>query len=501
MTFLSLDFLLFFFPATLAGYWALRAVRPRLAIAFLLAASAVFLFLSSALSLGILLASVTFNFFLAARIDAATRFRGALLAAGLCLNISILAWFKLFPALSSDSSPIFFTAGVPLGLSFYSFKQITFLIDRFSKRAPALPIGKYALFSMFFAHLPAGPITPYHLFERQLRHMEQRRFDPGFVTFGMSLFAVGAMKYWLFAGQLSELTAPIYRSALRGENVCIVEGWTASYGFLLELYYNFSAYSDMAIGLALCFGLRLSPNFDSPLRATSIGAYVMRWHMSLMFFARDYFFSYLQSHLVRVLPVARAVPRRILSWALATIATYFLIMMWHGATRPLFLIFIVSSVLVVGAALLHVRLQGLRLPGPQPGSKLLSNQLVIFLAATTIIFFRAQSLPAATEILGAMFDVGGLIRFVTDHPAGTEFCASLSTSATDVALFLLLVLGACVALFVPNTMRVFSIIADPGLRLRFRPGLLWGMAIALTVLIAAFAGNRVGGERFVYELF
>ncbi|MGS4947216.1 MBOAT family O-acyltransferase [Meridianimarinicoccus sp. RP-17] len=499
MVFLSAPFLFGFMPASLAGFFLLRRFAPGWSVPFLVGMSLAFLAATSALSLAVIVVSICVNRACASAMAAYPRERTAILALGIAANIASVAWFKINPVTLSDTGSLFLVAGMPLGLSFYAFKQITYLIDRHEGRTPDAPLPQYLLFSTFFAHLPAGPITPYRGLQPQLAALSRQKIDTGCLMAALALVIIGAFKLRFFAGQISALTVPIYAAAADGTAACLPEAVVASFGFLLELYYNFSGYSDIAIGLALFFGLRLSPNFDSPLKAHRLGDYVMRWHMSFMLFARDYFFVHVQKALSRALPFQSAVRRRLAAWIISVCATFVLVMLWHTANWTAFAISVVTAGAVIAAALL--RLRGRDSAGA-PGrlARLGGVATCVGFASVTIVFFRSGDATSALTVLAGFADMRGLTMFFTEQAPTMETCPTLSATPDHMIVAAILVLAAAIAFAAPNTSRMFGFLPQPEGRAVFRPTLHWALFLGLIAWLAWLSDSPIPGG-VIYAAF
>ena len=176
---------------------------------------------------------------------------------------------------------------VPLALSFTTFVQIAFLVDVWRRR-DSVNFPAYAMFVAFFPHLIAGPIVRWDELGPQLRDRARYRPDWNNIALGLTIFCLGLAKKVLIADSLSPHVGPVFDAAARGEALTAAAAWGAAYAYTAQLYFDFSGYSDMAVGLGLLFNLRLPINFAAPLRATSIIDLWRRWHISLSRFLRDF---------------------------------------------------------------------------------------------------------------------------------------------------------------------------------------------------------------------
>lgn len=425
--------------------------------------------------------------------------RTAILLVGLIANIASVAWFKLNPTAHPSSGDFFLVAGIPLGLSFYAFKQVTYLLDRYENRAPDAPLSQYLLFSTFFAHLPAGPITPYRVLQPQLLRLSSERVDLGLLAAGTALAIVGAFKLRFFSGHIGALTTPVYEAAKSGAETCGPEAVVASFGFLLELYYNFSGYSDIAIGIALCLGLRLSPNFDSPLKSFRLGDYVMRWHMSLIQFARNYFFFYLQRALARNIPFRRALWRRVAAWILSVLVTFPMVMLWHSVDRVTLAVSILGALAVIVASFLRLRSR----PGPAEGglfTRVVGFGVCISVASLSVVFLRGGDLNTALNILAGLGNWGGQYSLLSIGAPGVETCPTLSKAPTDIIGLAILFLAAAIAFLAPNSSRMFGTLPQQNGTLIFKPSLAWAAFLGVLGWLAWLSNTPLSGF-VIYENF
>jgi alginate O-acetyltransferase complex protein AlgI len=265
--------------------------------------------------------SIAINFMLAQLIRASNeRVARQLLIAGIAANLLVLGYFKyadFFVSIVEGRKPVM--PDIPLALSFTTFVQIAFLVDIWRRRgAVSLPI--YALFVSFFPHLIAGPIVRWDELGPQLRDRLRYRADWNNIALGLSIFCLGLAKKVLIADKLSPHVAPVFDAAARGEALTAAAAWGAAGAYTAQLYFDFSGYSDMAVGLGLLFNLRLPINFAAPLRATSIIDLWRRWHITLSRFLRDFVY----------VPLGGAAGRPIRRSANLLI-TMVLGGLWHGA--------------------------------------------------------------------------------------------------------------------------------------------------------------------------
>ena len=308
MLFNSYTFLIGFLPIVLAGFYWLGARRGEWALLWLTAASLLFYAWWRPVNVLLIAPSILINYGLARLLERtgeenAARSR-AILIAGIVFNLCFLGYFKYLTFAESALNDAFGADFVitqlilPLGISFITFQKIAFLVDVHGGRVSRFSLADYGLFVLFFPQLIAGPIVHYREMMPQFR-TAACRFDPENVAVGLSLFFFGLAKKLLLADPMSRLVAPLYSQAAAGVPQSLTDAWIAALGFTLQIYFDFSGYSDMALGLARFFGIRLPVNFNSPLKAASIIDFWLRWHVSLTRFLTAYIYNPLSLSLTR----------------------------------------------------------------------------------------------------------------------------------------------------------------------------------------------------------
>jgi alginate O-acetyltransferase complex protein AlgI len=292
MLFNSYEFLCVFLPIAVTVFYALGRFSRNWSLGWLIAASLFFYAWWRPLNLLIIAPSILVNFALARqlqRLGPSTQPRLAkwVLGFGIVFNVAFLGYFKYANFGATVANDLFGTSYslerivLPLGISFITFQKIALLIDAHAGRLEAFTLKDYCLFVLFFPQLIAGPIV--HL--RELMPQFRRcacRFNAGDVSVGLTLFAFGLFKKVCLADTLAPLAGAVYESAA-GQSVSLLPAWIAALGFTFQIYFDFSGYSDMAVGAARLFGIKLPPNFDSPIRASSIIDFwrpmcTTRWH-------------------------------------------------------------------------------------------------------------------------------------------------------------------------------------------------------------------------------
>jgi alginate O-acetyltransferase complex protein AlgI len=302
MLFNSYQFAFGFLPITLAIFWMFAACDWRRACAgSLILASLCFYAWWNWHYLFLLGFSILFNFGWSlllvpaegVRDEARERRRRALLGCAIAVNIGLLGYFKYRNFLVGSAGALLGTNWqppalvLPLAISFFSFEQITFLMSAYRGEPGARDFISYCLFIAFFPHLIAGPIVRYAEIYPQFNRNTHFRLTAANLCDGLMIFAIGLFKKVMIADTFRPLVNPLFDS---GMHLAFFDAWGGALAFALEIYFDFSGYSDMAIGLARMCGVRFPENFDSPYQARNIIQFWRRWHITLSFFLRDYLY-------------------------------------------------------------------------------------------------------------------------------------------------------------------------------------------------------------------
>jgi D-alanyl-lipoteichoic acid acyltransferase DltB (MBOAT superfamily) len=288
---------------------------------------------------------------------------------------------------------------LPLGISFFTFTQIAFLVDTYRGKAQEYDVVRYLLFVTYFPHLIAGPILHHAQIMPQFADRRTYRPDWGNLAIGVTIFAIGLVKKVLVADNLAVIANPIFGAAQRGGHPALAEAWAGAFAFALQLYFDFSGYSDMAIGLSRLFNVKLPLNFDSPYKATSIIDFWRRWHMTLSAFLLAYLYIPLGGN-------RHGTPRRYVN----LFVTMLLGGLWHGAGWTFLAWGALHGVyLMINHGFRAACRRWQWVPGGLGVAGTLAAGALTF-AAVTIgwVIFRAESFAAAWVMLQGMFGATGI---------------------------------------------------------------------------------------------
>ena len=319
MMFHDAAFVTGFLPVCLIGFFAVGWVLgDRWALRWLIAADLFFYAWWSPAQLPLLLASMAGNFAIGRGI-ARSPHRGRWLAAGVLSNLLLLGWFKyanFFLHVAVPDAPDL-NVVLPLGISFFTFQQIMFLADTARGDSQPAALRHYAAFVTFFPHLIAGPIVRPAEIIPQFTAQRLARPNPDNLLNGALIFLLGLAKKLVLADMFATFADIGFNAAAHGAALSFVEAWYATLSFALQIYFDFSGYSDMAIGLARMLNIRFPLNFDSPYQSDDIASFWRRWHITLGLFLRDYLY----------IPLGGNRSRQTLN----LMVTMVLAGLWHGA--------------------------------------------------------------------------------------------------------------------------------------------------------------------------
>jgi alginate O-acetyltransferase complex protein AlgI len=543
MLFNSYEFIFVYLPVILAGFFLLGLRSRNLALGWIIVASLAFYAWWRPINVLIIAPSILVNFVLARWLlrltgdkDRAGLARLVLLL-GIAFNVAFLGYFKYVDFLVTAANDLVGTNFVltqivlPLGISFITFQKIAFLIDVHGGRIPSFSLRDYCLFVLFFPQLIAGPIVHYREMMPQFQQASCR-WDKGNIAVGLSLFVFGLFKKVILADGISEHVSPIYDMAAAGSQITLFPAWIAAIGFTLQIYFDFSGYSDMALGLARFFGVRLPANFDSPLKATNIIDFWLRWHMTLTRFLTAYLYNPLALWLTRWrmakgLPgLGRRTPSvaaffQLLAWP--TLLTMFVSGLWHGAGYLFILWGLLHGVYL---SVNHAwRLFGSRIwPNKEAYDRFMrpAGFVITFLSVgVAMVLFRSANAHAAIELLQGMFGLNGISLpqriYAQLGPLAGLLQSVVSASAVMPAREFVLAMAwlgllLLIALLFPNTLQLMARY-EPALDVRSKPAgplsrlsaLDWSptapWAVAMSALVVA-AVMRLGGKsEFLYWQF
>ena len=516
MLFSSLEFIFAYLPVVFFGFFALGRISVYLAAVWLTAASLFFYAWWNPLYLGLLVASAAVNYGsgLALMRISSTRPKAILLGGAIAANLATLSYFKYADffissvngAFGADWSPLHVI--LPLGISFFTFTQIAFLVDVYRGFAREYRFVHYLLFVTYFPHLIAGPVLHHGQMMPQLATPATYRISADNLAVGFTFFAIGLAKKVLIADPFGEFANPVFQFAESGGPPQLIAAWVGTLAFTMQLYFDFSGYSDMAVGLSRLFGIRLPFNFASPYKAPNIIEFWRRWHMTLSQFLRDYLYiplggsrAGLGRHYVNIL------------------VTMLLGGLWHGASWT----YVAwgglhGAYLIINHAWQHIADGnspfGARLPAVIP--RALSVATTFLCVAVGWVFFRASSFEAANLVLKGLVGLNGVTVPYSMRPAleslAIEHLASYGGVLNELAAlrvtgsgsdFVLLLVIAFTLLALPNTQTLCdtqakgSSAAGIGFRRPATFGLYCGVLFALSVMRL----SRGFGTDFLYYQF
>jgi alginate O-acetyltransferase complex protein AlgI len=458
MIFNSYEFIFIFFPLSLLGFYFISRFGTNYKIIYLSIVSLLFYTYWNAYSLLIISFSICINYFLGSQLLKQEIKNYNLLLFSIIFNIIFLGYFKylnffifninFFLTLLNLTTISNFNIMLPLGVSFFTFTQITYLIECYNKNIKVKNFFSYILFVTFFPHLIAGPILKYTSIINQFIDKKIFIIDKTKIAVGITIFIIGLGKKILIADSIGYYADLIYNSS--SNNVLepqIILSWLGSISYLFQLYFDFSGYSDMAIGIALFFGILLPINFNSPLRATSIIDFWNSWHISLTQFIREYIYNPITIRLTRFSLEKSETQKIFLILIFPTLLTFTIIGFWHGANWTFVIFGLMNGLFIVVNYLWNkIKLNNNR-------SSSLNTYiawLITFLSINiSFVLFRADNLLQALKIYKAMIGLNGM-----SYPSiETKFWeGSIIFNSGEFANMLgLITISFFIVIFLPNT--------------------------------------------------
>jgi D-alanyl-lipoteichoic acid acyltransferase DltB (MBOAT superfamily) len=412
MLFNSIEFLFVFLPILLFVFFKLGIYSRHMAATWLTLGSLFFYAWWNPAYVFLLVVSIFFNYLvgyaLARGDDVGSVRRKRLLAIGVTGDLAILAYYKyanfLVDSINMSIGTSYSLANImlPLGISFFTFTQIAFLVDAARGKAKEFDFIHYSLFVTYFPHLIAGPVLHHKEMMPQFSQATTYRFNTEFLAVGLTTFALGLFKKVVLADGVAPYAGPLFAAAAHGDVVGLFQAWGGALAYTLQLYFDFSGYSDMAVGLSYMIGVRLPLNFDSPYKATSITDFWRRWHMTLSRFLRDYLYISLGGN-------RKGLMRRYIN----LMTTMLLGGLWHGAGWT----FVIWGGLHGLALVIHQAWRALRVrlghdlklqTNTTVFGRIAGTGLTFLVVVIGWVFFRATTFDSAIAILQSMFGMHGV---------------------------------------------------------------------------------------------
>ncbi|MES9962411.1 MAG: MBOAT family O-acyltransferase [Candidatus Sedimenticola sp. 20ELBAFRAG] len=509
MLFNSYLFIVVFLPLVLAGFFLIgKWLGQPASLVWLILASIVFYASWEPAYLWLLLASLMFNYGVAWWLEQDRSGRKSVVIFAVVCNVLLLLYYKVIIAGFLDPersvSAAFTTSEdvlIPLAISFITFQQIAFLVDTYRGRVRRSGVLEYSLFILFFPQLVMGPIVHYRELVPQFRNKGLCNWRWESIALGLSIFAVGLFKKVVLADGIAPYVDNVYEAIYLNKDVASLDAWGAALGFQLQIYFDFSGYADMAVGLARMFNVNLPINFDSPYRAVNRFDLWRRWHISFGAFMRQYVFF----------PLARSKRLKIGTMG-ALMVTTLVSGLWHGVGATFVIWGGLQGLLM---AMSHYRGELMDYLGIKWRAKFVSPWLPMmgaFLVTMVIgVLFRSSDLGVAFAVFDRMSDGVALLFNGAFHTFVYDMKLMTRYDAIQIILMAVIVWG------LPSTQKFFGSFwsaldqrsnipkqTPPDLlpgssRLRYQPNRKWAAIIAAMLFLAlSFMG---GTSRFIYFQF
>jgi len=495
----SYTFVFAFLPITLLVFAVLVARAPRrLALGWLIAASVFFYGWERPENLVVLGILLVLNFWAGVYLGHhGGEWRGrVVLVLGLAGNLGVLGYYKyanfFVDTLNATTGASLPAANVilPLGISFFIFQKIAYLVDAYHGKTRGYNFVDYCLFVTFFPQLIAGPIVHHSEVVPQFTNRKNYRLNSEDLSVGVTQFVLGLFKKVVIADRMALYATPIFEAARTGATPTILDGWIAALAYTFQLYFDFSGYSDMALGLGRMFGIKLPLNFNSPYKAVNIVDFWRRWHMTLSRFLRDYLYIPLGGG-------RKGTLRRHVN----LIVVMLLGGLWHGAGWTfVFWGGLHGVYLVINHAWTAWR--GAHRTAAQPSTRLglwTGRSITFFAVVVAWVFFRSADFGTAGRMLEAMFGERGFSA-ISSYDAGTAFAWLAALLA--------------VVWLMPNTQEILAAYrpaldyerpddGKPGRGftrwVQWRPTSPWAIAISLIAIFTITQMSRI--SEFIYWQF
>jgi alginate O-acetyltransferase complex protein AlgI len=503
MIFSSLEFAFLFLPIVLGGFFLIgRWGHLRLALAWLVLASLVFYGSWNPAYLILIVLSMGINYTLGrliqdVKVDRPSMARGVALF-GVLLNLGLLGYYKYANFFVDNINTLFETDIVletiilPLGISFFTFQQIAYIVDVFNGHINDNDFLRYGLFVTFFPQLIAGPIVHHDEMMPQFAQRDILKPSARAIALGLTLFTLGLFKKTIIADSIADYANPVFTAATRGTDPGFFSAWLGAIAYTFQLYFDFSGYADMSIGIAYMIKIKLPLNFFSPYKAIDIIDFWRRWHMTLSRFLKDYIYIPLGGN-------RKGKVRRYIN----LMATMLLGGLWHGAGWT-FMIWggLHGCYLIINHAWrgFEQRFGWDSDETPAWGRSLLSIAITFLAVTVSWVLFRADSLDAASSMLQGMVGIHGFEGIVADDIVDLD---QVTTALLIVAMGLTFLAPNAYELLeryrpALETYRTASL-STAALKLNWIPSQAWATILGLMFGMSVLGMSRV--SEFLYFQF
>ena len=419
MLFNSYEFIFLFLPITLIIYFLLNKYNKNiLAKSWLVIASLYFYSYFNKIYLILIIVSILVNYFIGTELNMKTNNvirRKVLLIFGILFNLGALGYFKYYDFFIENINYIFKTnfnllhIMLPLGISFFTFQQLSYVIDNYHRKSLNYDFLSYCLFVTFFPQLIAGPIVLPAEMLPQFESEKNKKVNWENMNRGLYMFSIGLAKKVIIADTIAHFANAGFDMM---ESLNFAEAWLTSVAYTLQLYFDFSGYSDMAMGIGMMFNIILPINFNSPYKSTNIQEFWRKWHITLGRFMTNYLYIPLGGNR---------------KGELKTLRNLFIVFLasgiWHGAGWN----FVIWGMLHGICILIHRiwKNTGRKLP------KLIGWFITINLVNIFWVFFRAENLESAVKVLKGMADINGFIYLLKNPTRVLEITEELRKMAAE----------------------------------------------------------------------
>ena len=488
-----------FIPGIVAICALLRTFAPAYVPSFLLAASLAFYAMSDWQSGWLIILLMGINLTTLAACERWPIKSRKLISASILLHFTPLVLWKYV-----------YLGPMPLGLSFVTFLLISALLD-IRSGAPRLGIIPQSLHALFFASVTAGPVTRYKDFAPQLKTLGFRPVANITICRGASIMVIGLAKISIIGRPIRDILDGILITVNSGIAPTILEAWYVAVGGFISLYFLFSGYSDIALGVGMMVGLSLSANFDSPFKARSGADFISRWHKTLMDWIRTYVF----------VPITRAVMSlrfgttttvSFVAWAAASLTSFTIIGVWHGGSWPPILAGFVSGAIPVVLRLLGIL--GFKTINFS-AIKIVGRALLLGVITLISLPILIQDFNILKPLIIALFDIDsfGIGQNLTNRilkilPQAEILQNQLAhpvmpnSSVSSLKAIFFLTVGAAIVFLLPNSLQIFDLPNRSGpTRFIWRPSISWGAFLGLIAIVSVVMSSQTQSTGFVYDAF